>query len=207
MRGDSLVLDDRFRTDPAFRLKTGPVWRLRRAFARSFRMGQLLDWCRQALIGRAPPRTVASALRDPTLVSPIYAPPADPRWQTAWRLTEKLIVTMRDEVGAHGARFLVAVLSTPIQVYPDPRVREEFLALHGFSDLMYPEERMAAFTSENGIDCVLLAPEMQRFAEEHGEYLHGFGRGIPPGFGHWNARGHRLAGELIARHLLARRPP
>ena len=46
---------------------------------------------------------------------------------------------------------------------------------------------------------ITLAPELQAYAEKSGSFLHGFGSDL--GNGHWNAGGHRVAGELIAQKL------
>jgi hypothetical protein len=46
---------------------------------------------------------------------------------------------------------------------------------------------------------ITLAPELQAYAEKNGSFLHGFGSNL--GNGHWNAVGHRVAGELIAQKL------
>ena len=45
----------------------------------------------------------------------------------------------------------------------------------------------------------MLAPEMQKYADDQKVFLHGFGKDI--GNGHWNSEGHRLAAELTAKSL------
>jgi len=79
---------------------------------------------------------------------------------------------MDREVRGREARFLVATLSSAIQVHPDPQAREVFAAGLGVPDLYYPDRRL---------------------------FLHGFGRTV--GYGHWNAAGHRLAGERLAEAI------
>jgi hypothetical protein len=41
---------------------------------------------------------------------------------------------------------------------------------------------------------------MQAYAEEYQVVLHGF-ENTTPGEGHWNAEGHRVAGQMIAQHV------
>jgi len=129
----------------------------------------------------------------------IYRQPVDANWREAWALTEELILTMNREVRAHGARFLLVTLSNGAQVLPDPREREAFRAKSGAEDLAYPDRRLETLAKGADIPFLKLAPELARYAETHRTYVHGFAPRL--GTGHWNAEGHRLAGELIARAL------
>jgi hypothetical protein len=85
-------------------------------------------------------------------------------------------------------------------VYPDRALRKRYAEVLGIDDLFYPETRLLRLARENGIDAVGLGPEMQRYADATGSFLHGFPNS-KPGFGHWNEAGHALAASLIARHL------
>ena len=107
---------------------------------------------------------------------------------------------MRDEVEAAGARFLFMTLSTAIQVQPDASVRRAYAEKLGVPDLDYPERRFEAFARAGGVAWLSVAPDLQKEAEATGQCVHGF-----PGpwacQGHWNAVGHRIAGEALARSL------
>lgn len=129
----------------------------------------------------------------------VYAPPRTAAWEAAWRVTERLLGQFADDVRAHGALPLVVGLSNPAQVAPDPAWRAAFARELGVDDLFYPDRRLAAACAQRGIPVLLLAPLLQEHADRTGELLHGF-RGRASA-GHWNARGHRLAGELIAREV------
>ena len=129
----------------------------------------------------------------------VYLEPGNAVWNDAWRVTEGLIVAMRDDVTAHGARFLVVTLSNGPQVLPQSAWREDFKKRFGISDLFYPDNRIKSLGMREGIPVLTLAPELQEFAERNNAYLHGFGKDI--GNGHWNATGHRVAGELIAKKI------
>jgi hypothetical protein len=129
----------------------------------------------------------------------VYLEPVNAVWNDAWHVTEGLIVAMRDDVMGHGARFVVVTLSTGPQVHPEPKVREEFKQRWGISDLFYPDNRIKALCEREQIPVITLAPEMQQLAELNKVSLHGFAGN--PGNGHWNAVGHRVAGELIAKKL------
>jgi hypothetical protein len=129
----------------------------------------------------------------------VYLEPNNVVWNDAWRITERLIVEIRDEVTTHGARLVVVTLSNGPQVLPDPASREAFKSRFGITDLFYPDNRIKSLGSREGIPVITLAPELQEFAERNQVFLHGFGKNL--GNGHWNAAGHRVAGELIAKKM------
>ena len=134
----------------------------------------------------------------------VLAPPKDPEWENAWRLTEMLVAKTHEAARSHGARFLVFTVPYAIQVHPDRAVRESLQVKLGVPDLFYPDRRIGAFARRARIDALPLAPLMQPIAESRNAYFHGFPR-TGMGRGHWNAEGHRAAAELIARHLCEQR--
>ena len=129
-----------------------------------------------------------------------YLDPPDDNWKEAWRVTEGLILQMRDEVRQRGAKFVLVTLSNAIQVYPDAVVRQNFMKHLGVSTVFYPNERLKAFAGREQIDFLDLAEPMQVYAEQNKVFLHGFGSNLG-GNGHWNADGHRLAAELITKKI------
>ena len=129
----------------------------------------------------------------------VYLEPADAVWNDAWRVTEGLILEMRNEVQTHGAKFVVVTLSNGPQVLPSRAAREDFVKRFGITDLFYPDDRIKSFGAREGISVITLAPALQEFAERNNVFLHGFGENI--GNGHWNPKGHLVAGELIARNI------
>lgn len=129
----------------------------------------------------------------------VYLEPVNTVWNDAWRVTEGLIVAMREEVTSRGAKFIVVPLSNGPQVHPDPKVREAFKKTWGITDLFYPDNRIKALCLREQIPVLLLAPELQKYAELRKVSFHGFGSNL--GNGHWNPTGHRAAGELIARKV------
>jgi hypothetical protein len=128
-----------------------------------------------------------------------YRAPASPVLQEAWKVTEALLVQMRDEVAARGAKFFVVVLTIGAQVLPDPQVRDGFARSLGLKDLLYADRRLETFCQQRGIPVLLLVPHFQEYATAHRVFLHGFKDSL--GVGHWNQQGHRLAGDLIAQWL------
>jgi hypothetical protein len=130
----------------------------------------------------------------------IYNPPATPVWQDAWRVTEGLITMMARETAAHHVPLLVVTLATPPQIYPSPTVRGYYLMTYRSTDIFYPDERIKELGEREGFEVLNLAAPMQAYADQHQVFLAGF-KDTKLGVGHWNADGHRLAGELIAQKI------
>jgi len=135
----------------------------------------------------------------------IYAAPADARMKEAWRVTEGMLLIMRDEVRSHRSEFWMVTLANRPQLNPDPVARQSFMKRLGIDTLFYPDLRLRAFGEQAGIPTFTLALPMSAYAETNKVYLNG-GYGVPLGAGHWNENGHKLAGELIASELCAKSP-
>jgi len=197
LRNGALAEDDQFRDRPVASLWCRSVFALNRIAIMDY-LGEpavILD-----RIATASKRTATVPGHEAGLDDEIYGPPPDSRWRDAWAVTENLITAMGHEVKAHGARFVVVTLSTPIQVYPDDAYRNSYLHSVRGADFFYPEHRLDALGAREGFVVLNLAPSLQAYADEHHAFLHGFPN-TRAGTGHWNELGHRLAGELIARRL------
>ena len=181
-------------------------WAWKRQWLRDhFRVFQVLqqcqtvveEWLSQARQSRG--ATTAPKGSEPGLNDSIYREPKSKVMIDAWKVTEVLLVQMRDEVAARGAKFYVVVLSTGAQVDPNPAARAAFAKGLGVKDLFYPDHRLEKFCQQEGIPVLLLAPAFQQYATLHHVYLHGFKGNL--GGGHWNQNGHWLAGDMIAKWL------
>jgi lysophospholipase L1-like esterase len=194
----ALRADASFAAAAAFRNRSAPAWDLFRRTSDHSRVLQLVRSVRETpLVRKAQAHGVEQGLEPLVL-----APPRDPRWDEAWRITEGLIAKTADLAARNGARFVVVTVPYAIQVHPDRKLREALQAELGVPDLFYPDRRIAEFAKRRGIQAVPLASEMQRLAEGDGTYFHGFASaGL--GRGHWNPAGHRAAAEIIARSLCA----
>jgi hypothetical protein len=131
------------------------------------------------------------------LDSMVYVEPHDEAWRDAWRVTEALIRTMHREVRDEGARFFMATLTNPDQVHPDPNFRRRQAKTLGVSDLLYPERRLRALADHEGFPLTALAEPLRAFVQATRQPVHIELEG--GGYGHWNERGHSLAGTEIAR--------
>jgi hypothetical protein len=220
---NELTLDNSFRSSRAFLSSESPMNRFGRWLRAHLRVVQAAVeghrgfkiWLASWRAGSGPPVPVAGDNKqantpapkaDPLLLGEelgtehlVYLEPVNDVWAQAWRVTEGLIATMRDEVKNRGARFVVVTLSNGPQVSPEPRVREEFKKRFEIKDLFYPDNRIKALCGREQIPVITLAPEMQEFAQVHKVFLHGFDGNL--GNGHWNKAGHRVAGEMIAKKL------
>jgi hypothetical protein len=207
-RDGKLELDDSFQSSPAFRLRDSTLNRIGRSIRDGSRIIQAFHQTHAAIksfIAMRRGQTAAAQnnsapdMQEIGIDNMIYRAPEGEAWTEAWRVTEELIVVMHDEVRRRGAEFLVVTLSNGIQVYPDRKVREEFMYRIGASDAFYPDRRIKALGEREGFAVLNLAPALQAFAEQNNVFLHGFGRDA--GNGHWNSIGHALAGNLIATEL------
>lgn len=212
----TLALDDSFKTSRGFRLRQSLGNRLGRWFKDHSRLVQAINEGHhgfKALLGAwrerwtrpstAQPQNqqagAAPKTEEPGIDNKIYLEPVDPVWIDAWNVAEQLIKQISVEVREHGARFFVATLSNPPQLVPDETFRQDFLNRIGAVDIFYPDKRIESFCKASGINVLTLAPELQHYADREHAFLHGFGQDI--GNGHWNAVGHRVAGELLAAKL------
>lgn len=127
----------------------------------------------------------------------IYKEPTGP-WVRAWAVTEALISQIALETEEGGADFWLATLSNPIQVSTDAAVRRDFAVSLGVPDLLYPDRRLAEFAKSRGLRVITLVESLRAAAATSGKDLHGSSRFAG---GHWNALGHRAAGQAIAKAL------
>jgi hypothetical protein len=208
LKDGKLFLDAAFRDDPEFKEKQHIAEH--RAFLQELRLYQLMRRVRAGNIAQhfhnAPVAAAAAAgekLTEPGLDEQVFLEPKDPKWREAWDITDRLVVAASEESKQHGARFVLAVLSTPGSVYPNPEMRARYAKSLGVSSLFYPEERLQRLGQSSGFEVLPLAPEMQKRADATHVFFHGFAN-TKPGFGHWNTAGHATAAELIAERLCRR---
>jgi hypothetical protein len=129
-----------------------------------------------------------------------FKEPQDAAWQEAWRVTEALIVTMRDEVVEKNADFLVVTIGDPMQVRPEAQTRKDFMTKNNIQDLFYPDRRLEKLGAREGFPVLNLSEQFQGYTEKYQVCAHGFENYVPCA-GHWNELGHRLASILINRNL------
>ena len=205
-RQDQLVLDDSFRSLPVLEKRQILLQSLRYRVEEQSRLLQAVGALRtvgRTRVAMLDAKQKANSAGVAGLEYTIYAPPTDAIMQSAWKVTEGLLLLMRDEVQSHGAEFRIVTLATRPQVIPDRGKQLEFIHKLGVSDLAYADDRIRQFGAREGIPVINLAPSLSEFAQTHQAYLNGFNR-VNIGTGHWNETGHRVAAETIAHELCGR---
>jgi hypothetical protein len=132
----------------------------------------------------------------------MFSPPPDDNWRSAWSVTEKLLLRMRDWVQQGRADFELAVIPAPIQALPGDDARQAGIRAFGLSALDYPVQRIALFAAQNGIAYLSLLDSLRAYGDRERVFLFGF----PPrlGDGHLNATGNQVGGRSIADRLCRR---
>jgi hypothetical protein len=189
--GDELVLDDSF-LRPSQASQTswhGPLWVEQLRIVQIVRV--VMGW-----FGSRFQRTVDAR----ALISP-----PDPECEQAWEVTEKVLARLDAEVKADGGRLVVATISAPEQVDPDPDRRAGIARAGSIQDLFYPDKRLFRLAGDAGFQMIPLAPAMAEVAERTRTYFHGFANTVL-GVGHWNYRGHSVAGQILANEICRTTP-
>ncbi len=196
--GERLVLDDSFLQDPErVRFQTSTWIQLKDFIVHHSRVAALIYESRHR---RAVP--IPADGTEPGLAMQAFRKPDSAAWKDAWAVTDRLVLEMAREARSHGAEFVVLMANCGIEVDPQDAARGRLEQALGVRDLLYPERRLAALGAAHGFTVVRLAEAMRRSCREHQLYAHGFAN-TRPGTGHWNETGHRLAGELAAREVMA----
>lgn len=206
LQDGKLALDASFLRDPGFQEKKRSAamhaqldtLRLYQLWRR-VRDGSYRGWDdAPAAAGMAAGR--AATLAEVGIAERVYMPPSAPEWKEAWAVTEGLLAAINREARQMAARFFVVVLPSPAAVFPDAQLRKRYAKTLGVADLFYPDQRVERVGQAQGFEVLALGEAMQRRADKTKEYFHGFPN-TRLGFGHWNARGHALAAQLVAERL------
>lgn len=198
-QGD-VVPDNSFRQHPDYLKALSKKTQRKIALIDRSRILQLLNETRNNWRRKATDRPVDDYGR-PGIDDLALAPPKDATWEAAWELAERLLVELNREVHDRGAQFVLVTATSSVQVHPASSVRkacQDGLQVNG---LFYAERRLKALGQNNGFLTVGLAGPMQRYADKHGVFLHGFDN-TRLGEGHWNAEGHRLAAQIAAEAII-----
>ncbi len=125
----------------------------------------------------------------------VYKTPLDPAWQEGWRITEALLAQLKKETQADGGEFRVVVIPDQMQVEPAAwaHILAFYPAMQAYDwDLNQPNRMLADILKKQQTPYLDLLPIFRAWDG-------------PPLFfpidGHWNQRGHRLAGESLFRWL------
>jgi lysophospholipase L1-like esterase len=203
---DELVLDNSFLESPGYIMRNKGVFKFIYEALYYSRVLQLIKEFRDTLRKNRMIKEYRRNIYKNRSDNLVYHEPVNQKWKEAWRVTEGLLLQFSDEVKAHGAKFLV--LGMPwggLQINPDTKIRQSYMDRFGMKNLFYPEFRVKKLGKKKGFSMLNLAPQFQSYVETNKVYLHGFKgvRGLRGnlGAGHWNEKGHSLAGDIISDHI------
>jgi len=203
-----LQLDTSFRESDGFRRALSSDW-----LARLVNSSYLFQAVKQVRLGKSMmprPKSLQVAydqgqnedIRLGPQYPQLFSPPADDVWSSAWSISEKLLVKMRDWTVSRGSEFALVILPAPIQSLPTQKRRHAAAQKLKLADMDYPVERIAGAAALNAIPFLSLLGPLREFADSQGVFLYGF----PPqlGEGHLNATGTEVSGRAIASWLCER---
>lgn len=122
-----------------------------------------------------------------------------PQWDRAWKLTEALILAMRDESASIGAQFRVVAIPHPVQVHQDWwRAR---VALYPAMDeidwdLSRPNRQLRDLLNDSDVPYLDLQPLLSDYVAETDHYIY------YRSDGHFTDEGNQIVGEMIAEWLV-----
>lgn len=198
-RDGEVTLDDSFLGSSGYQMRSSFLGRSSIWLVNHLRIAQLLNRFRYAFRQYLMSRERSDRFGDQGSDKVIYGPPVNDAWQNAWQITAALVEIFFQEVHAKGARALLISVSNPEQVYPKKNIRDDLLQRFNGTDLFYPEHRLQEIASSQQVPYIPLAPYLQKIAEDSGEDLHYFEGNDADG--HWNVRGHELAGTRVASEI------
>lgn len=208
---DGMRLDDGFLRSPEYRSATRRAGRALQWLREQSRIAQLLiqarDAARMASLAASNPEQ-HSAPQEPGVDNALYQPPNSPAWEAAWQTMQGILAAFSEETRAAAAEPLLMLIGTGAQVHPDSAGRARFAAALGLEDLGYPVRRLLDIAHAHRIPVLNLPARWTQPSDQPPVFFHGL-PGSMPGFGHWNANGHRAAGEAAAELIcwLRSRPP
>ncbi|MGL5061778.1 MAG: SGNH/GDSL hydrolase family protein [Microcoleus sp.] len=90
-------------------------------------------------------------------------PPENAVWEDAWKVTEGLIVEIRNEVVRKNSDFLLVVIGDPIQVDRDPAKRQNLMQENNIQDLYYADRRLEQLGAREGFRVLTLAEQFKGY--------------------------------------------
>jgi hypothetical protein len=206
-----LQLDTSFRDTDTFRRAVGDDWQ-RRLVNASYLLQALKQFFKGSSIIPEPSEAhnfrrgiVENKAFPAPEFSKFYSSSPDEIWLSAWSVSEKLLLQMRDWSEKQIVDFGLVIFPAPIQALPGEDMRRAGVQAFDLADLDYPVERIARFAAQNSIPYLNLLDPFRSYGDRERVFLYGF----PPhlGDGHLNATGNKVSGELIADWLCRRLAP
>jgi len=202
VQNDQLLLDKSFMDSQSYKIKSSKVWEFLQATSDFSRVFQLFNKFKNVYgqRGTSPSQSNSNNTHQLGLDDKIYIPPTEYLWESAWNVTEKLLIGVFNEVRVQHKKFLLVDITNGIDVYPDLDIKRKYMKEIGVQDLDYPHNRIERLAHHEGMPLIGLKHDFNEYAVKHNSYLHGFPKtGL--GFGHWNKTAHALAAEIISARI------
>lgn len=198
-----LVEDKSFLATPEYARRQSPQWKWMQTASDYSRVLQVVNESKkkfQTLLKRKTAPTHTKAGEEWGLDYEVFTEPNSQDWNSAWEITEQLLVAVKREVEQRRKPFLLLSIASGIQVHPDEEVANAAKSALGVKNLDYVEKRLKALAQRENIDFLSLAEPMAQHAKREGIFFHG-GRHTEKGLGHWNEAGHAFAADLLHQKL------
>ena len=130
-----------------------------------------------------------------------YIPEVDSDLVRGWAITEALLISIRNDVESHGAKFVIVVPGLPMQTLPNVSEREAFRNSIGVSSLYNSNDKLRELCERDHLALIDMAKPMGDYAASHSVALYGFGPVPNAHEGHWNSHGNLVGGHILARAL------
>jgi hypothetical protein len=126
----------------------------------------------------------------------VYAEPSPKEIETAWRITEKLILKAKKETEAYNASFVLISLTNPNQLYPPELEKINEVFNYNYSwDVALPEKTLQVFSDENNVTYFPFYYPFKDYVSKTNarlNFYHDF---------HWNEKGHAFAADVLYDYL------
>lgn len=130
----------------------------------------------------------------------IYAKTYNANIRKAWKITEAILIKLKIETASVGSKLLVFYIPSSAGVYPEiwQATRKKYRISDKNWDVEQPRVELEAICNRNNIDFISPIELLKATAHKlkiKGKRLY-FARD-----NHWNAIGHKTAGEILAKYI------
>jgi hypothetical protein len=196
--GGELVFHPMPALPPAEWFAERPWWQRSRAITFvARRLGLWSPASRYAATPAQNARDSRETRKDPTVDALVHAPVPPPEIVESWKITRALLLEMKNETSARGAKLALVLVDGP-WVYYDEWWQLLTMSIDGAHawNRVKPNEEMAAITRESAIESLDLRAAFESKKKDEALYFR-----FDP---HWTAAGHRLAAQTTADFLIER---
>ena len=127
----------------------------------------------------------------------MYVPPRSPFAVQTWRVTEGMLLMLRDEARSQGAGFLLLDFPMRMQISADRQTQQDFMRKAGIDTLSYPNLRLESFAQQHGIAYLPLRNPVADYVLQHH-------RSVTVSAGHFDEVGHGIVADVLYDYVCNR---